>query len=94
MSNRYLTTEEVAERLGITAPSVRALIHSGKLAAQNLNASGNAIPRYKVAPADLQAYLDSTRVEKPKAGQTQQRTPQRLIRFCRARLAEKTALRT
>jgi hypothetical protein len=30
-------------------PSVRALIHSGKLAAQNLNASGSAIPRYKIA---------------------------------------------
>jgi excisionase family DNA binding protein len=92
---RFLTTEEVAERLGMTTPSVRALIHSGKLAAQNLNASGSAIPRYKILPADLQEYLDSTRIEKPKPGETQQRpAPHRLIRFCRARLAGKTLART
>jgi hypothetical protein len=95
VSGKFLTVAEVADRLGNTPASVRALIHTGKLAAQNANASGHAIPRYKIAPADLQDYLDSTRIERPQIGETQQRTPpHRLIRFCRARLAGKTLART
>jgi excisionase family DNA binding protein len=94
--SKLLTVSEAAQRLTVSVASVRALIHNGKLAAQNMNASGNVIARYRISPADLQDYLDSTRVERPKIGETQQRSPQRRIRFCRALLgkAGKTLART
>lgn len=92
---RFLTPAEVADRLGVSVASVRALIHTGKLAAQDKNASGHSLPRYSIAPADLQDYLERTRVEKRQPDLTARPiTSHRLIRFCRARLAGKTLDRT
>jgi len=62
--DRFLTPPAIAKILGVAADKVGALIASGELKAVNLSL-GSARPRWKVAPADLQAFLDG-RSNQPK----------------------------
>lgn len=92
--NQFLPLPAVAGRLGVSVESVRALIRSGKLAAIDTNARGNKIKRYKVAPADLQTYLDGHRVQPKEIEAPVTRPGYRVIRFVRAFESRKMAART
>lgn len=57
----FLTTGQVAKRIGSTSQHVRSLITSGRLAAINI-ATGEKRPRFRVAEASVSQYLHSARV--------------------------------
>lgn len=52
----YLTTGEVARRIGGTSQHVRQLIKSGRLAAIDI-AKGNGRPRFRISEAALADFL-------------------------------------
>jgi hypothetical protein len=64
----YLTTGQVARRIGSTPQHVRRLITSGRLAAIDI-ASGTERPRFRVAAIAVAAYLRNAEV-KPGDGAT------------------------
>ncbi|GGV45961.1 helix-turn-helix domain-containing protein [Streptomyces spectabilis] len=57
----YLTTGEVAARIGSTPQHVRRLIESGHLAAINI-ARGALRPRFRISQSAIDDYLRSARV--------------------------------
>lgn len=67
-SGDYLTTGEVARRIGSTPQHVRRLITSGRLAAIDI-ATGTERPRFRVAETDVAAFL-SDAAFKPGDGAT------------------------
>ncbi|WP_405888829.1 hypothetical protein OG762_36745 [Streptomyces sp. NBC_01136] len=64
----YLTTGEVAIRIGSTSQHVRRLITSGRLAAIDI-ATGTERPRFRVAATAVADYLRNAEV-KPGDGAT------------------------
>jgi excisionase family DNA binding protein len=61
-----LDTGTVAERLGLTRPTVRALIQNGELEAINISPDPAAKrPRYRVRPDALTRFLDRRTTGKP-----------------------------
>jgi excisionase family DNA binding protein len=54
-SERYLTPPQAGRLLGVNADRVVGWIKSGKLRASNV--SDKTRPRWRISPADLQAYL-------------------------------------
>ena len=56
IEDRLLTPPKVAQILGTGADQVLAWIRLGELKASNLSLSDR--PRWKIAPADLQRFLD------------------------------------
>lgn len=67
-SGDYLTTGQVARRIGSTPQHVRRLITSGRLAAIDI-AAGAERPRFRVAETSVADYLCGARV-KPGDGAT------------------------
>jgi hypothetical protein len=68
-----LTPADVAERFGLAKPDgVYALIRSGQLAAVNVGSDPNGRPTWRIAEADLLAFLAARR---PRP--TMKRTPRR-----------------
>ena len=60
----YTTPPEIAELLRVKADRVRKWIENGELIAANLGDASR--PRYRIAAADLQAFLDRrSAVRKP-----------------------------
>lgn len=57
----FLTTGEVAIRIGGTPQHVRELIKSGRIEAIDI-AKGNGRPRFRVSEAALAAFLDNAAV--------------------------------
>jgi excisionase family DNA binding protein len=55
-SGGYLTTGEVARRIGGTTQHVRQLIKSGRLAAIDI-AKGHGRPRFRISEAALAEFL-------------------------------------
>ena len=69
-----LDTAAVADRLGLTRPTVRALIQGGELVAINVSPNPNAKrPRYRVRPDALTRFLDR-RTSGPPAPKSKPRT--------------------
>lgn len=62
----FLTTGQVAKRIGSTPQHVRSLITSGRLAAINI-AAGQKRPRFRVAEGSVAAYLETARVSPSEA---------------------------
>lgn len=60
----YLTTGEVARRIGGTSQHVRQLIKSGRLAAIDI-AKGTGRPRFRIAEAALVEFLRDAAVIAP-----------------------------
>ena len=61
----YLTVEQIAEKLGLpTTKSVKHWIKAGELPAVNV-AGGKRNKRWRVAPADLDAFLDKRKAVTP-----------------------------
>lgn len=56
MSDTYLTVPAVAAQLSVNVQTIRRYIADGKLAAYRFGRD------YRIAPADLTAFLASTRV--------------------------------
>lgn len=57
-SDRFLSPPQVARMLRTGAEKILAAIRDGQLKAVNLANTGSR-PRWKIAPADLQRWLDS-----------------------------------
>ncbi|MFE2710574.1 helix-turn-helix domain-containing protein [Streptomyces mirabilis] len=57
----FLTTGEVAIRIGGTSQHVRQLIKSGRIEAIDI-AKGHGRPRFRISEAALAAFLDSAAV--------------------------------
>ena len=60
----FLTTGEVAIRIGGTPQHVRELIKSGRIEAIDI-AKGNGRPRFRVSEASLANFLDGAAVRTP-----------------------------
>ena len=56
-NNQFLTPPAVGRLLGCGSDKVLNLIRTGELRASNL-AGGSRRPRWKINPADLQAFLE------------------------------------
>ncbi len=57
-SVRARTPPQIADRLGVSVDKVLAWIHSGELKAANLATHSGGRPRWRVDPADLEAFLE------------------------------------
>lgn len=57
MTDAALSVAQVAERLGIRTHSVLDLIHSGELRASDVSLKPGGRPRWRILPADLEAFL-------------------------------------
>ncbi|GAP46907.1 helix-turn-helix domain-containing protein [Streptomyces azureus] len=57
----YLTTGQVAKRIGSTPQHVRSLITSGRLSAINI-AKGVGRPRFRIAESTLSEFLRTAQV--------------------------------
>lgn len=60
MSRDFMTVSEAAEHIGMNARTLYALVGAKKIAHSRLGPSGGMI---RISRADLDAYLDSCRVE-------------------------------
>lgn len=60
ITNKFYTTEEVAEILKVTTESVRRWIRGGKL--QSVKLSGKFI---RVSQQDLDDFIESMRIDEP-----------------------------
>jgi excisionase family DNA binding protein len=70
----YLTVAQTAELLAVSADVVRSLITAGTLPATDVAVSrGKA--RWRIAPADLQTFLDGQRNVKPSPQMRRKRSP-------------------
>ena len=56
-SQRFFSPPVLAKLLGVSADHVLSLIHAGELKASNVTLPGAKRPRYKVAEADVEAFL-------------------------------------
>jgi excisionase family DNA binding protein len=63
MSERMLTPNEVAERLGVAPKTVRALIHGRHLDACNVTPNGR--PTYRIEPAAVEKFRQQNQAERP-----------------------------
>ncbi len=54
---RYLSTSQVADQLQVNAGKVIYWISSGQLRAVNVAASAGGRPRWRIAAAELEAFL-------------------------------------
>jgi excisionase family DNA binding protein len=83
-NNQFLTPPAVGRLLGCGSDKVLNLIRTGELRASNL-AGGSQRPRWKINPADLQAFLErrsNSALSKPAAPQsTRRRIPQASEKF-------------
>lgn len=66
----FLSPPKAGRLLGCGPDQVLAFIRAGELRASNLSRAGR--PRWKIAPADLQKFLDARSNQKP-ASQRQRR---------------------
>lgn len=60
-----LTAKQAANRLGLTADSVRALINDGSLRASNFGRGRT--PRWRVSEDELNSFIESRRKQKAPA---------------------------
>ena len=59
--DRLLTTKEVAERLGLCVPHVRALINSGELKAIDCSVR-NGRKTFRIRESELERFIESREV--------------------------------
>lgn len=69
----HLTPPQVATQLGCAVDTVLRFIHSGALRASNLGQSIR--PRWRIARADLEAFLDARSNQKPPSPQRRRTIP-------------------
>jgi excisionase family DNA binding protein len=83
-SEKFLTPPKAGKILGCGPDKILELIRNKELKAANL-ASGSQRPRWKINPADLQAFLErrsNSALSKPAAPQsTRRRIPQASEKF-------------
>jgi excisionase family DNA binding protein len=70
-ADSFLCVREVAEKLGITADQVRALIGAGVLQAVNVALPGKKKPRWRIRADDLETFI-AARTARPPAKLTRQ----------------------
>ena len=63
MSERWLTAEEAADRLGVSERFVRRLIAERRIPFYRLPGSGARARSVRIAESDLAAYVSAGRVE-------------------------------
>jgi len=61
----WLTPPQIAEMLGVDPNKVRQWIIAGELAASDVSAKAGGIPRWRVRPADLEAFLSRRAAHAP-----------------------------
>jgi hypothetical protein len=71
-TQKYLTPPAVGRMLGVNADKVVAWINSGKLRATN--ESDKTRPRWRVSPADLQAFMTARSNQSTKAATLKRRS--------------------
>lgn len=82
---KKLTPKNIADDLGVSVKSVRAMIHAGQLIA--INVGTGKIPVYRIDPVEYAAYQERRQTQ---ASQTviehkqNRETRPGVIRFCRA----------
>jgi excisionase family DNA binding protein len=64
--DRLLSVPEVAERLGVSAETVRRYLRSGRLRGVLLGGRGSA---YRIAPAELRRFLTGGQAERQGEGE-------------------------
>lgn len=74
MASTWLTPPQIADRLGVSPDKVHAWIRSGELAACDLSERRGCRPRWRVDPADLDAFLSRRRAQPPAPRQRRLRT--------------------
>lgn len=70
----YLAPSDIARSRGVNVSKVLGFIHSGELKAVNMATQTGKLPRWRIAPADLEAF-DAARAAVPQAPVT--RRPRR-----------------
>ena len=80
MTDRAESANQVARRLGVSHAKVVGWIKRGELAAVNLANDPAGPPRWRIMPADLEAFLDGRRATpapKPRPRRRRPRAPQK-----------------
>ncbi len=70
----YLAPSDIARSRGVNVSKVLGFIQSGELRAVNMATQASKLPRWKISPADLEAF-DAARAAVPQAPVT--RRPRR-----------------
>jgi hypothetical protein len=76
-SHRHLTPPKIAARLGVAPETVIGWIRDGELIASNVAKRSCRRPRYRVDPADLEAFLASRRPNSPATTKAARRKQER-----------------
>jgi excisionase family DNA binding protein len=66
----YLTVADAAEKLSVTSDKITDLIHSGQLPAVDVSLHRGGKARWRIDPADLDAFLAQRRT-RPKPPRSQ-----------------------
>ena len=70
----YLKPSDAAKLLSVSVDTVTGWIHSGALVASNIG-QGKQRGRYRIAAADLEAFMAARQTGKPAARQPRKRRP-------------------
>lgn len=73
----FLDVPQAAERLKVNADLVRSWIGSGELPAANIAKPGGRKPRWRIAEADLAAFLERRGNRKPESPAPRRRAAQK-----------------
>jgi len=79
-ARRFLTPARVAEELGVKPERIIGWIRSGQLRGVNLG-DGLKKPRFRIAPADLEAFLIARTVQPPVPPVRRRRQPEEITQF-------------
>jgi hypothetical protein len=71
--SRHLTPPKIATRLGVAPETVIGWIRDGELIASNVAKRSCRRPRYRVDPADLEAFLATRRPNAPSTSRARRR---------------------
>jgi len=77
---RWLCAREIAQQLAVKPERVIAWIRSGQLRGVNLG-DGLKKPRFRIAPADLEAFLIARTVQPPVPPVRRRRQPEEITQF-------------
>ena len=78
---RYYTPPQIAELLGVSHDKVLVWIRSGELSAINLATCLGERPRWHIAPADLDSFLEARRTRQKAESKRRRRLPSQVTEF-------------